>query len=130
MVSGLLSPRRKARTMDGIALVNQKDENGLMHGPWKSIYNDGRFWAKGSYVHGKKCGPWVYYADRSYEYGSYVQGERHGLWECFHPNGQLRFRKSYNHGTPHGPWEELFYTGELIDKGCYRYNKQHGPWKV
>jgi len=103
----------------------------------EAVLVDGRFSGieEGSYVDGKRNGPWIErtestlepsYYDRprkissSFE-GSYLDGKRHGPWKSNLASG------SYVNGKLHGPWkwDKGYRAGT---RGSYVDGKRHGTW--
>lgn len=63
-------------------MINQRDENGIRHGPWEDYYNNGQLWLNGEYNHGKNQGLWeLYYTDgETMGKGGYKNHKERGLW--------------------------------------------------
>jgi len=76
---------------------------GLEEGEWTLMENGIR--ATGSFVAGKREGPWVYAypSGRPQETGSYLAGKRDGEWRTYYTNGDLKTLTVYQDGKVQGP---------------------------
>ena len=106
---------------------------GKKHGPW--IESGGE--EKGSYVHGEKDGPWIEWLETipgtlslwHAVSGSYLDGKRHGDWELSksNKNGVENWKGSFVNGKLHGLWRQETSAGTI--KGVYyEEGKEQNSW--
>lgn len=85
--------------------------NGIKHGLYQRVDNDGDIKDKGNYNNGLKTGPWIeYYKDK----GSYVNGEKHGPWQIYQTGWQCDggvTTGSFDNGKHVGVWLNLVVIG-------------------
>lgn len=86
--------------------INQKDENNLNQGFWKTYYKDGTVESEGYYKDGKQEGQWKYY----------------------HDNGRLSAEKNYKSGKLDGTNRTYGENGELESDGHYKDGREDGSW--
>ncbi len=76
----------------------------LLHGQFKSSYQDGQLKEKGHYKNGLKT----------------------GVWKQWHTNGELKEVLTYRMGRLHGKALKYDQEGRLILSGQYKKGKRHG----
>ena len=97
------------------AAINQVDAQGRRTGPWQLIapqegrsgYADGQLIEEGSYLNGKRSGPWKRY------------------W----PNGKLMSEITYHLGRPKGPYKTYFPSGKAEEQGNWDLDRNTGAFK-
>jgi antitoxin component YwqK of YwqJK toxin-antitoxin module len=71
--------------------MNEYNEQGQKHGPWKGYWSNGKLCYK----------------------ANYLNDVLHGPWEGYGANGKLRFKVNHINGKQHGLWEYYYSNGEL-----------------
>ena len=63
--------------------------------------------------------------------GTYVAGKKHGPWEdySYHENGQLKEKYTRVAGEEDGPYESRLINGHLWERGSYNRGQKCGLWK-
>ncbi len=111
---------------------------------------------EGSYLNGKKHGPWIEYDKYGRNEGNYENGIRVGHWKRYRDSGLLWSEGPYCNGIKQGTWKDYYPSGNLrtvydvvLDyvkegnftlyydnkssivqcEGEYEENCQHGLWK-
>ena len=72
--------------------MNQRNDKGQRHGPWKWYYNNKTK---------LEC------------QGEYVNDTLHGFWKWYYDNGQLDFIGKYRMGLEIGIWKYFWEDGQL-----------------
>lgn len=106
--------------------------DGRKHGPWVEGYG-GYVWEEGHYVDGKKVGRWVErygraVEGRAVEEGPYVDGKRNGRWVERSRSGDV-WEGPYVDGRKNGYWVQRFRNGEVW-KGSYVDGLRNGRWDL
>ncbi len=88
----------------------------ILHGFYRSYYEDGTRKEFGQYRDGVRVGEWVSaYADGQVrKRGRYEGGKEHGLWVSYRRDGQVRWQRSFAHGRKSGPWTYYHANGQRL----------------
>jgi len=103
----------------------------IWQGPAIEWHSPSRKKAQGSYVDGKKSGPWqMWHPNNSImEQGSYIAGNKEGPWVAFHSNGERASEGEYIAGYKVGPWVFWSEDGLTRTEGSFdNYGKRTGIW--
>lgn len=60
--------------------------------------------------------------------GSYVDGKRDGPWLFWYPTGSAEKQGTYSRGVEEGVWTEYHVNGDRKSEGQWVDGKQHGHW--
>ena len=97
--------------------INQKDSQGLQHGPWELYYTNGHLWSRGHYHHGVLHGIWEsYYWDGTISWRRHwLHGKQHGLWEWYRSDGHLEKLELWYQDTQVPFFIELLLNSPILD---------------
>lgn len=137
------------------AQINQYDENGNKHGPWRENDSQGHIRYEGTFEHGVPVDTFKrYYRYRKIQSiavysqsgrvvnvqmfhengnlkaeGKYVDREKDSTWKYYNSRQALVKKEHYNQGVPHGTWV-IYYSinGEVSETFEYKDGVKHGPW--
>jgi antitoxin component YwqK of YwqJK toxin-antitoxin module len=127
-------------------------ENGHRTGSWAWFDRGNNKEREGSYVYGKKDGPWTeWYENKITFTGSYVQGKPDGEFVhydragnelgkfeikdgtgwmlTFHPNRTVATRTHMFKGELEGGFEEMSPRKKKLVEGAYTSGRKHGTWR-
>ena len=92
---------------------------------------------EGSYLNGKKHGPWTLYHPNGNKKSeaTFVEGQYVGLYTSYHPNGKRRWQGRYNEitgtsaaGTKDGVWVDYAEDGEtIVRRMTYKRGSKTNP---
>lgn len=138
--------------------INQLDEKGKKHGPWKGYYDDTkRLRYEGVFKHGKEIGLFTFYdntktsriiATREFNEkdnaaytifyngkfkvseGKVVNKEYEGEWKYYHLNSDIIMTKeNYSKGKLNGLRTVYYKNGSLAEEAMYKNGKKNGIYK-
>lgn len=94
----------------------------LLHGEYKSWWDDGAIREQGFYQYGRKHGIWL---EKEAGQGKSVSGEylnhrKEGIWTQLDTNGMVESVHNYLDGKLHGKFMLYDASGEKINEGLYR----------
>jgi TonB family protein len=94
----------------------------LLHGPYKSFWDDGSIRTQGAYQYGRRHGAWLESeaAKGKSSSGEYVNDKREGLWTQLDTNGMIESVYNWHDGLLHGKFYEYDGNGNKINEGIYR----------
>ncbi|MEM6559384.1 MAG: hypothetical protein AAF605_06335 [Myxococcota bacterium] len=127
-------------------------ENGVQHGPVRTVYQPGRVQTQGQYEEGKKDGVWSYYypdgakqATETYEMGAregtvqawyqdgslqgettYVNDQIEGYARVFYPDGKKQTEEIRKQGK--GPFTQWHNNGQIAISGQFDGPRTIGDW--
>jgi antitoxin component YwqK of YwqJK toxin-antitoxin module len=96
----------------------------LFTGSLLEYHINGQLLQKGSFINGKRNGPYVRYDSLGgiERKGEYVNGKKEGQWKDGSSYGE------YLNGKKEGCWDEYFMGTNSV--GCYINGRKDGIWKV
>lgn len=94
----------------------------LLHGEYKSWWDDGSIREQGFYKYGRKHGIWL---EKEPDQGKSASGEYHnehkdGLWTQLDTNGMVESVYNWKDGKKHGKFFLYNAAGEKINEGLYK----------
>lgn len=118
--------------MESLKKINQCDENGKRHGPWKELFPNGKLSYECNFKHGKMHGVAVsYYKSGSLmEEACYKNGIKDGYTKIYKENGIPNSAYHYKNGIKHGGFIKnadyggLIFTG-VMNKGRFYHQKAY-----
>ena len=77
------------------------DENGHIHGEYKSYYDNDQLWEHSFYLNNKRHGEYKYYHENGqlWEHSFYQNGKLHGEYKIYCDNGKLDYTTFYCQGN-------------------------------
>ena len=127
-ISKVLYPDRTPKIVAEVNLYS--DDSRKYNGKYVEYYPNGREFARGQYLNGRRHGTWVLLRMNGSEAkrGNYVSDKPDGTWVVLRHDGTKLREESYKEGIPHGTWsyyspdgktsvrEIRFDNGKPIDK--------------
>lgn len=122
-----IGPTYKVRVFhpDTRVLTEEKsystDALTLLHGPFKSFWDDGTIRAQGHYEYGRRHGNWLECepGKGKSSTGPYVNHRKEGIWTQLDTNGLLESVYTWHDGKRHGKFFEFDTSGQKINEGLY-----------
>jgi antitoxin component YwqK of YwqJK toxin-antitoxin module len=95
--------------------------DGVLHGPTREFFSDGKIAHEMYHKNGELHGPTrAYYKNGQLESeGSYTNGKKEGLSLMYYENGQLWSKGFSKEWAAWGPYETYYENGQLSSKGQY-----------
>lgn len=133
--------------------IGAYDSKGLAKGEWKWYYpnkqlrrvenfyedinqgemveyaSDSTIMLKGTYVDGRREGPWLQNVNGYRDKGDYLDDVREGYWKSYYPNGNLYFEGKYVDDYPDGVQIWYYENGNIMEKGSYSMGLKNGEWR-
>ena len=130
--------------------LNQLDEDGRRHGPWKEYFDEdsGQLKFEGEFVHGKRTGLFRFYqeglknpaatmffdpnsdtvevkylsqAGKTISEGQMLNQKRTGRWTYYHKNSdKIMMTENYVDGKLHGKQTTYYDTGKIAEEANYQ----------
>jgi len=81
------------------------------------IFENGITAAEGTYLKGKRFGPWVHNYDtgKMLAEGDYSDGLKSGFWTFYYGSGAIKAKGKYKSDLKHGRWEEWDRSGGRLE---------------
>lgn len=118
----------QSTTWWGSMRVDERYQNGLLHG-WQAYWsNTGQLLSAKYYEAGQENGPCRLVAPEGVVDGTYARGVRTGVWTSRGNDGVLLCRRVMKNGKHHGLWESWHANGALMQRGDYFEDKRHDLW--
>ncbi|MEO6132577.1 MAG: TonB family protein [Saprospiraceae bacterium] len=94
----------------------------LLHGFYKSWWDDGSIREQGSYQYGRKNGIWLLHepGQAKSSSGEFVNDRKEGLWTQLDSSGIVESVYTYKDGKRYGKYFLYDGTGQKINEGLYR----------
>ena len=105
-------------------------KNGLKHGTWIQLYQNGQKYCEETYDEGKK----IEIEKRWYENGKkqseipYKNDKMNGVWHYWHNNGKKKWEATYKNGIPNGSFIEWYKNGNKKYEGKLKDIWRVGEW--
>ena len=94
----------------------------LLHGPYKSFWDDGYIRAQGHYLFGRKHGTWLECepGKGKSSSGAYLNDKKEGIWTQLDTSGLIENVFTWQDGQRHGKFYEYDTSGQKTNEGIYR----------
>lgn len=108
-----------------LTLIEQKTYSTsamtMLHGPYKSFWDDGSIRTQGAYHYGKMNGSWLESepGKGKSSCGRYSNDHKEGVWTHLDTTGLMEYVYSWEDGTRHGKYYEYDTLGHKINEGIY-----------
>jgi TonB family protein len=108
-----------------LTLIEQKTYSTsaltLLHGPYKSFWDDGSIRTQGAYHYGKKDGSWLECepGQGKASCGRYGNDDKEGVWTHMDTTGLMEYVYSWEDGSRNGKYYEYDTLGRKINEGIY-----------
>jgi hypothetical protein len=117
---------------DGVLYEEGTYIYGKKSGPWEKLHENGNLYTEVTYVNDKKSGisrEWNVYG-KLIEEMKYANGKLSGPWKSWYKSGKLFEEEYYVDGILNGPWYLWYENGNLCEEGTYVDGKLFGSWKI
>lgn len=110
---------------DKLTLIEQKTYSTaaltMLHGPYKSFWDDGSIRTQGAYHYGKMHGSWLECepGKGKSSCGPYRNNHKEGVWTHMDTTGLMEYVYSWEEGSRHGKYYEYDTLGHKINEGIY-----------
>lgn len=110
---------------DKLTLIEQKTYSTsaltMLHGPYKSFWDDGSIRTQGAYHYGKMHGSWLECepGKGKSSCGPYSNNHKEGVWTHMDTTGLMEYVYIWKDGTRHGKYYEYDTLGHKINEGIY-----------
>lgn len=107
-------------------------DQGVLTGPYLSLYEDGTLSVKGMYEGGSRSGTWQfnYQNGQPAIEGNFQFGVRMGPWKEWHWMASPKMDGHFQFNRKDGSWKEYHNNGKLKAEGAYKRGQKEGPWKL
>lgn len=111
---------------DKLTLIEQKTYCNsaltMLHGPYKSFWDDGSIRTQGAYHKGKMHGSWLECepGKGKSSCGPYRHDEKDGVWTHMDTTGLMEYVYVWEEGCRHGKYYEYDTLGHKINEGDYK----------
>lgn len=94
----------------------------LLHGPYKSYWDDGSIRSQGAYAYGRRCGAWLECepGKGKSSSGPYVNDHKDGVWTHVDASGLVEYVYVWQDGKREGKYYEFDTLGQQSNEGIYR----------
>lgn len=108
------------------------DGSPVIHGPYRSWYENGQLRARGDFVDGIREGAWSYWHSNGQLSGEgALRNDRaDGPWTYWHDNGQKAKEQHWKVGLAHGPYRSWFQDGQQAEEGHFVDGQPHGVFRA
>jgi len=109
-----------------LTLIEQKTYSTsaltLLHGPYKSFWDDGSIRTQGAYRYGIMHGSWLECepGKGKSSCGPYSNNHKEGIWTHMDTTGLMEYVYSWEDGARHGKYYEYDTLGHKINEGIYK----------
>lgn len=105
---------------------------GLLNGPYLSLYEDGTLSVKGSFTSGSRSGTWQfnYQNGQPAVEGDFDFGVRMGAWREWYWMASPKMDGAFQFNRKDGLWREYHNNGKLKAEGQYKRGQKEGPWRL